>query len=38
VGAEAIAQQERQEKLEERQKKEKLEAYLRSLGIDPDAI
>jgi hypothetical protein len=36
--AEAIAAQERQEKLQERQEKEKLAAYLRSLGIDPDQI
>jgi hypothetical protein len=30
--------QERQEKLQERQEKEKLVNHLRSLGIDPDAI
>jgi hypothetical protein len=36
--AEAIALQERQEKLRERQEKERLAAYLRSLGIDPDQI
>jgi Uma2 family endonuclease len=36
--AEAIAAQERQEKLQERQEKEKLAAYLRSLDIDPDQI
>ena len=30
--------QERQEKLQERQQKEKLAAYLRSLGINPDEI
>jgi Uma2 family endonuclease len=36
--AEAIAQQERQEKLLERQQKERLEAYLRSLGINPEEI
>jgi len=36
--AEAIAKQERQEKLQERQEKEKLVNYLRSMGIDPDAI
>jgi len=29
---------ERQEKLAERQQRKKLEAYLRSLGIDPDLI
>jgi Uma2 family endonuclease len=36
--AEAIADRERQEKLQERQEKEKLAAYLRSLGINPDEI
>jgi Uma2 family endonuclease len=36
--AEAIAAQEGQEKLQERQEKEKLAAYLRSLGINPDEI
>jgi Uma2 family endonuclease len=36
--AEAIADRERQEKLQERQEKERLAAYLRSLGIDPDQI
>jgi Uma2 family endonuclease len=36
--AEAIALQERQEKLQERQEKEKLAAYLRSIGINPDEI
>jgi Uma2 family endonuclease len=36
--AEAIALQERQEKIAERQQKQKLEAHLRSLGIDPDQI
>jgi len=36
--AEAIAMQERQQKLQERQQKEKLVNYLRSMGIDPDAI
>jgi hypothetical protein len=43
--AEAIAPQERQEKLQEReekvherQQKEKLEAYLRSIGVDPNKI
>jgi Uma2 family endonuclease len=36
--AEVIATQERQEKLQERQEKEKLAAYLRSLGINPDEI
>jgi F0F1-type ATP synthase epsilon subunit len=36
--AEAIANRERQEKLQERQEKEKLAAYLRSLGINPDEI
>jgi hypothetical protein len=30
--------QERQEKLQERQEKEKLVNLLRSMGIDPDAI
>jgi hypothetical protein len=41
----AIAEQERQQKLnereqklQERQQKEKLANYLRSIGIDPDAI
>jgi hypothetical protein len=36
--AEAIAAQERQAKEYERHQKEKLEAYLRSLGVDPDLI
>jgi hypothetical protein len=36
--AEAIAAQERQQKDQERQQKEKLANYLRSIGIDPDAI
>ena len=36
--AEAIATQERQAKEYERHQKEKLEAYLRSLGVDPDLI
>jgi Uma2 family endonuclease len=36
--AEALADRERQEKLQERQEKEKLAAYLRSLGINPDEI
>ena len=36
--AEAIANQERQEKLLERQQKEKLANYLKSLGINPDEI
>jgi Uma2 family endonuclease len=36
--AEAIADQERQEKLLERQQKEKLANYLKSLGINPDEI
>jgi hypothetical protein len=36
--AEAIADQERQQKLLERQQKEKLANYLKSIGIDPDAI
>ena len=36
--AEAIAEQERKEKLQERNEKEKLAAYLRSLGINPDDI
>jgi Uma2 family endonuclease len=36
--AEAIAAQERQQKDLERQQKEKLANYLRSIGIDPDAI
>jgi len=36
--AEAIADQERQQKLQERQQKEKLANYLRSIGVDPDAI
>jgi Uma2 family endonuclease len=36
--ANEIALQERQEKLQERQQKEKLAAYLRSLGINPDEI
>jgi len=34
----AIAQQERLEKMAKRQQKEKLAAYLRSLGINPDEI
>jgi Uma2 family endonuclease len=34
----AIALQERQEKLQERQDKERLAAYLRSIGINPDEI
>jgi Uma2 family endonuclease len=38
VMAEAIAERERNEKLQERQEKEKLAAYLRSLGINPDDI
>jgi hypothetical protein len=33
-----IASQEREEKIKERQQKEKLEAYLRSLNINPDDI
>jgi Uma2 family endonuclease len=33
-----IADRERQEKLQERQEKERLAAYLRSLGINPDDI
>ncbi len=33
-----MAAQERQEKLAEHQQREKLEAYLRSQGIDPDLI
>ena len=36
--AEAIATQERQAKEYERHQKEKLEAYLRSLGVNPDLI
>jgi hypothetical protein len=36
--AEEIALQERQEKLQERQEKERLAAYLRSIGINPDDI
>jgi hypothetical protein len=36
--AEAIAQQERLIALQERNKNEKLAAYLRSLGINPDEI
>jgi Uma2 family endonuclease len=36
--AEAIADQERQQKLLERQQKEKLANYLKSLGINPDEI
>jgi len=36
--AQAIADQERLEKQQERQQKEKLAAYLRSLGINPDEI
>jgi Uma2 family endonuclease len=36
--ANEIALQERQEKLQERQQKERLAAYLRSLGINPDEI
>lgn len=36
--AEAIAEQERQQKQQERQQKEKLANYLRSIGVDPDAI
>ncbi|MEE6163099.1 hypothetical protein U9R62_17585 [Cylindrospermopsis raciborskii DSH] len=36
--AEAIASQERMAKEQERQQKEKLAAYLRSLGIDPEKI
>jgi Uma2 family endonuclease len=36
--AEALVIQERAEKEQERQKKEKLAAYLRSLGINPDEI
>jgi hypothetical protein len=38
VKAEEIALQERQEKLQERQQKEKLETYLRSIGVNPDEI
>jgi hypothetical protein len=36
--AEAIAEQERKEKLQERQEKERLAVYLRSLGINPNDI
>ncbi len=36
--AEEMAVQERQQKLQERQQKEKLANYLRSMGIDPDQI
>ena len=36
--AEAIAEQERLIALQERNKNEKLAAYLRSLGINPDEI
>ncbi len=36
--AEQTAQLERQDKLAERQRVDRLEAYLRSLGIDPDKI
>jgi hypothetical protein len=36
--AEALAIQERAEKEQEREKKEKLAAYLPSLGINPDEI
>ncbi|WP_435183630.1 hypothetical protein ACRYJJ_00675 [Cylindrospermopsis raciborskii G7] len=36
--AETIAYQERLAKEQERQQKEKLAAYLRSLGIDPEKI
>jgi RAB protein geranylgeranyltransferase component A len=36
--AEALAIQERSEKEQEREKREKLAAYLRSLGINPDEI
>jgi hypothetical protein len=36
--AEESAEQERQQKLQERQQKEKLANYLRSLGVDPDQI
>jgi Uma2 family endonuclease len=36
--AEAIADQERQQKFQERQQKEKLANYLRSMGINPDEI
>ena len=36
--AEAIAEQERLVALQERNKNEKLAAYLRSLGINPDDI
>ena len=36
--AEAIAIQERNEKLRERNEKEKLAAYLRAIGINPDEI
>jgi Uma2 family endonuclease len=36
--AEAIAIHERNEKVQERQQKERLAAYLRSLGINPDEI
>jgi hypothetical protein len=33
-----LANQERKQKEQERQQKEKLANYLRSMGIDPDAI
>jgi len=33
-----IAQQERQQRLHERQQKEKLANYLRAMGINPDEI
>ncbi|WP_139266679.1 hypothetical protein [Cylindrospermopsis raciborskii] len=36
--AQALVIQERAEKEQERQKNEKLAAYLRSLGINPDEI
>jgi hypothetical protein len=36
--AEAIADRERQEKIQERQEKERLSAYLRSININPDDI
>ncbi|EFA73390.1 hypothetical protein CRD_00610 [Raphidiopsis brookii D9] len=36
--AETLAIQERFEKEQEREKREKLAAYLRSLGINPDEI
>jgi hypothetical protein len=38
LNAEAIADQERLIANQERQQKEKLEAYLRSLGINPDDL